>query len=324
MRYRELGTTGLKVSEISLGCWTLGGLNWVNGSPNGWANVDEEEARRAVHFALENGVNHFDNADVYGNGRAERMLSRILGDRLKNVVVATKIGHFPGTAEHAYEPAHIRHQCEQSLVNLKRDWIDLYYFHHGDFGPGDRYLDEAVAVMRDLKQQGKIRHVGLSAYSAADFTRLVPRIQPAVLQSWANAGDTQFIREGSPVQRLMDEGKLSFVAFSPLAQGLLLGKYRPGQNVRETFAEGDHRRGSGNFSEENLAKMAAKVDRLKTRFGDDVKSLARAALQYLLSHPRVGCVIPGFRNLNQVQVNLSGADQPLTPEDSAFIRETFS
>src|SRR4051794_13528339 len=120
MRYRELGKSGVKVSEISLGCWTMGGLNWVNGSANGWANVDEPEVARAIDLALDRGVNHFDNADVYGNGRAERMLARILGARSSGVVIASKMGHLPGSAEHAYEPAHIRHQCEQSLVNLKR------------------------------------------------------------------------------------------------------------------------------------------------------------------------------------------------------------
>lgn len=85
MRYRRLGQTDLEVSEISLGCWTLGGLNWVNGSPNGWANVDEAEVKRAIDYALEQGVNHFDNADVYGNGRAEQMLARLLGDRTKSL-----------------------------------------------------------------------------------------------------------------------------------------------------------------------------------------------------------------------------------------------
>src|SRR6476660_318453 len=137
MRYRKLGQTGIEVSEISLGCWTLGGLNWVNGNANGWANVDEVDVRRAIDFALEKGVNHFDNADVYGNGKAERMLARVLGDRSRRVTIATKVGHFPGTAEHAYQATHIRHQCEQSLINLNRDVIDLYYLHHGDFGPGD-------------------------------------------------------------------------------------------------------------------------------------------------------------------------------------------
>ncbi|HUV38580.1 MAG TPA: aldo/keto reductase, partial [Planctomycetota bacterium] len=230
MDYRKLGKSDLDVSEISFGCWTLGGLNWVNGQPNGWADVDEDEVTEAVRVGLDAGVNHFDNADVYGNGRAERMLARVL-DRLgvkhDAVTVATKVGHFPGTAEHAYEPAHIRHQCEQSLINLRRDTLDLYYFHHGNFGDNDRYLDDAVDVMNRLVAEGKVRWVGLSAYSEGDFARLAPAVKPVCLQSSSNALGDKYIREGSPTQKLMAEHDLVFVAFGPLVKGLLLDKYDP-------------------------------------------------------------------------------------------------
>ena len=322
MRYRKLGQSDIRVSEISLGCWTLGGLSWVDGVANGWADVDEREVKKAVDHALDRGVNHFDNADVYGNGRAERMLARVLGDRSKDVVIATKVGHFPGTAGHAYEPAHIRHQCEQSLINLRRDHVDIYYFHHGDFGPNDAYLGDAIAVMRQLRKEGKIRLIGLSAYSPEDFLRLTPQIEPDVLESWAHAADDQFIRAGSPVRRLLDERKMSFVAFSPLQQGILLGKYTAQNPPR--FEDGDHRKDDPDFSRENLERMGPRIDRLKSRFGPDTRSLARAALQYLLSFACVGCAIPGFRNLDQVKVNLAGADEPLGPADVEFIRETFA
>ena len=322
MRYRKLGRSGIEVSEISLGCWTLGGLNWVNGNPNGWANVDETEVKRAIDYALDQGVNHFDNADVYGNGKAEQMLARVLGDRSKKLTIATKVGWFPGTAAHAYEPAHIRHQCEQSLINLKRDVIDLYYFHHGDFGEKGQYLDEAVAVMRQLKKEGKIRLIGQSAYSSADFTKLVPKVEPDVLQSWAHIMDDQFIQEGSPFRKLLEEKGMSFVAFSPLNQGVLLGKFDP-QNPPK-FDEGDHRKGDKRFTTEELLKIQPKIGELKSRFGNEVKDLSRAALQYLLANPVVACVIPGFRNLNQVQVNLAGAEKSLSADDVTFIRETFS
>lgn len=322
MNYRKLGSSGIQVSEISLGCWTLGGLNWVNGTPNGWANVDEDEAIRAVHHALDQGVNHFDNADVYGNGRAERLLAKALGARSKEVVIATKVGHFPGTAEHAYEDLHIRHQCEQSLRNLKRDVIDLYYFHHGNFGENDRYLDGAIAMANRLRDEGKIRAIGLSAYSVADFERLVPKIKPTALQSWAHAIDDGFIRPGSPVARLLAEHNMSFVAFGPLAQGLLLGKYSS-KNPPQ-FEEGDHRRTADRFKKEQLEGIEPKIEKLKARFGDDVASLARAALQYILGHDRVACVIPGFRNQKQVEVNLGAAGRPLSREDMDFIRSVFA
>jgi aryl-alcohol dehydrogenase-like predicted oxidoreductase len=321
MRYRALGQSGVEVSEISLGCWTIGGLNWVNGNPNGWADVDEAEVQKAVDRALDAGVNHFDNADVYGNGKAEQMLSRVLGAKSRKMILATKVGWFPGTAAHAYESAHIRHQCEQSLINLKRDVIDLYYFHHADFGQNDEYLDDAVAVMRQLKKEGKIRLIGQSAYSAADFVKLVPRVEPDVLQSWANIMDDQYIREGSPVRKLLDERKMSFVAFSPLNQGVLLGKFDPQHPPK--FEAGDHRLGDARFTTESLLKVQPKIEKLKARFGPEVKDLARVALQYLLAFPQVACVIPGFRNSAQVEVNLAGADKPLSAEEVAFIRETF-
>ncbi len=322
MKYRKIGQTNLEVSEISLGCWTMGGLNWVNGDPNGWANVDANEVKRAIDYALDQGVNHFDNADVYGNGRAERMLSNILGDRTKKLSIATKVGWFPGTAEHAYEPAHIRHQCEQSLINLKRDVIDIYYFHHGDFGKEDRYLDGAIKTIYELRKEGKIRLIGQSAYSNADFERLVPRVKPDVLQSWAHIMDDQFIREGTPVWKLLKEKKMSFVAFSPLNQGILLGKFDP--KNPPAFEAGDHRKGDKRFTTGELLAVQPKIEKMKTRFGNDIKDLARASLQYLLANPLVCCVIPGFRNLNQVQVNLAADSKPLTADDVAFIGKTFA
>ncbi len=325
MNYRKLGSTDVSVSEISFGCWTMGGLNWVNGSPNGWANVDEDEVTQAIKVALDNGVNHFDNADVYGNGKAEQMLSRVLeklGVKSESVLIATKIGHFPGTAAHAYEPAHIRHQCEQSLINLKRDYIDIYYFHHGDFGASDMYLDDAVDVMNDLVAQGKVRLKGQSAYSADDFEKLVPKVRPAVLQSWAHALDDQFVRPNSRVSKLMEANDLSFVAFSPLAQARLLDKYDP-QNPPQ-FEPGDNREHNDSFKPEALAALKPKLQKLKARFGDTTDDLVAVALNYVLAMPRVACVIPGFRNERQAKINVSAAGRTLSDDDIQFVRETLS
>lgn len=325
MKYRRLGNSGVSVSEISLGCWTMGGLNWVNGVPNGWANVDEEEIVRAVKVAVDAGVNHFDNADVYGNGRAEQMLARVLqrlGLKSADFIIASKIGHFPGTAAHAYEPAHIRHQCEQSLLNLKRDYLDLYYFHHGDFGPQDQHLEEAAATMDALVEEGKVRLKGQSAYSEQDFEKTIPVVRPTVLQSWAHALDDRFVRPGSIVSRLLEEHELSFVAFSPLAQARLLDKYNPARPP--AFEPGDHRRDKEAFSAEALGVLKSKLERLKSRFGSRTEDLAAVALRYVLNQPRVACVIPGFRNQNQVRCNLAGENRELTDEDLAFIRETLA
>lgn len=322
MKYRKLGITDVEVSEISLGCWTMGGLNWANGVPNGWANVDEKEIAEAVNYAIDNGVNHFDNADVYGNGRAERMLSKILGNRSKDFIIATKIGWFPGTAAHAYEPKHIRHQCEQSLINLKRDYLDLYYFHHGDFGENDKYLDDAIEVMYKLREEGKIRLIGQSAYRHEDFIKLIPKVKPDVIQSFASALDDRFVQDNSPTRKLLEEYKISFVAFGPLAQGILLGKYN--KDNPPQFESGDHRANADRFKPENLAKIEPKIEILKNKFDVSNQALSRIALQYLLHYNVVGAVIPGFRNLDQVKSNLSGMDNPLTIEEFNFIKKIFT
>ncbi len=303
----------------------MGGLNWVNGNPNGWANVDEDEVTAAIKVGIDAGVNHFDNADVYGNGKAEQMLARVfdrLGVNTNDYIVATKVGHFPGTAPHAYQDLHIRHQCEQSLRNLKRDHIDVYYFHHGFFGESDFYLDDAVAMMNRLVEEGKVRIKGQSAYSSDDFERVTPKVQPSVLQSWAHAMDDQFIRPGSRVANLMEKEGMTFVAFSPLAQGLLLDKFDPENPPK--FDEGDHRRGRDSFGTEKLRALKPKMAALKDRFGDSIEDLSAIAQRYILNMPNVACTIPGFRNERQVKCNLSAIGRELSTADMDFIRTTLA
>ncbi len=322
MNYRPLGKRDVTVSEISLGCWTLGGLSWKEGTPDGWANVDEDEVIAAVKKAVDAGVNHFDNADVYGAGRAEQMLARVLkklGLRSEEFVISTKVGHFRGTAGHAYEPAHIRHQCEQSLINLNREYIDLYYFHHGNFG---EHLEEAAGTMDALVQEGKVRLKGQSAYSVDDFERAVPVVKPAVLQSWGNILQPEFLLAGSPVAELLADHQMSFVAFSPLAQGRLLDKYDPDSPPQ--FEPGDHRAARPGFQPDALRALKPKLEKLKARFGSSTEDLAAVALNYVLSFANVACVIPGFRNERQVACNLAAAGRELTEEDRTYIRSVFA
>ncbi len=322
MYFREIGTTGIEISEIGLGCWTLGGLNWEEGRiANGWSPVDPAEAREAVAFALDNGVNHFDTADVYGNGLSERMLAESLGMKNNNVIIASKVGWFRGTAAHAYEPQHIRHQCEQSLRNLKREYIDIYYFHHGNFGEKDCYLDDACETMGRLKAEGKIRCIGLSAYSEKDFKRLVPKMKPSVIQSWAHAMDYHFIAPGSACMNLCKEYAMSFVAFSPLNQGILLGKYSSDDPPH--FPDGDHRSNSEKFKPAYLAGAENGIRAVSEELGGSREELVRMALQYVLYHDYVAGVIPGFRNREQVIMNLSACDKPLNGREVACVRKAF-
>ena len=322
MNYREIGKTGIKVSEISLGCLPLGGLSWKDGRSNGWAEVDEAEIQRAVDYALDQGINHFDNADGYGDGRAERLLAKILGTRSNRVVVSSKVGHFRGTAEHAYDPLHIRHQCEQSLKNLGRDTLDIYYFHHGNFGPKDVYLEDAVAEMEKLRGEGKFRILGLSAYSADDFLRLAPKIRPQVLQANASLVHDEFIRAGGPVSRLMERDQLSLVAHGVLGRGVLSGKY--GLDGTARFPDGDVRREHEFFTPEALEKIGGQLEALKQRLGTSPADLSRAAIGFVLRSHQVCCGILGFRKLEQVKSNIEAALRPLSETDYRFLLELFS
>ena len=324
MEYRILGDSDISVSEIGLGCWALGGLNTKNGHDSGWAPVNPSEAEEAVALAIEKGVNHFDNADVYGDGRAEILLANILdrlGENNEDFIISSKVGFHSDGPEHAYTPENIRSQCEKSLRNLKRDYIDIYYLHHGDFGKDDRYLEPAAAMMRKLQKEGKIRLIGQSAHKTSHFEKAVPVLKPTVLQSWAHMMDTKFIVENGLAGQLLKKNRLSFIAFSPLNQGVLTGKYYGKDAPR--FEVGDHRRNSWKFSKDPLRSIDIKLDALKSRFGDDESTLPSVALRFILNYPNVASVIPGFRNRPQVKQNLVALERELSSDDMEFIRDLF-
>lgn len=341
MRYRSLGRTDIKVSEIGFGCWTMGGPNWstANGQPIGWADVNEDDILAGVKAGLDAGVNHWDNADIYGNGRAERTLAACFkklgltkGRGRENQVVATKVGHFKGTAPSAFDPRHIRNQCEQSLRNLDTDHLDLYYFHHGAYiapgydGKPHDYLHEATAAMHALVKEGKVRAVGQSAYTIDDFERAVPVLKPDVLQNKANLRYDDFIRPGSPLQALMAKHGCTFVGFGPLDQGILLDKFDPDNPPK--FDEGDYRGARKDFNPQTLRDTRAKLAQLKSRFAQpgvsDIETLSSAVQRWVLAHDHVCSVIPGFRNERQARCNLRAAtDAPMTTDDAAWCRSLF-
>ncbi len=341
MRYRTLGTTGIKVSEVSFGCWTMGGPNFspLNGQPIGWAQINENDILAGIRAGLDAGVNHWDNADVYGNGRAERLLAASfakVGVKRDSQVIATKVGHFRGTAPHGYEPRHIRNQCEQSLRNLRTEYIDLYYFHHGSYAGEDHegrphdYLHEAAGVMHALVKEGKVRAIGQSAYSDDDYERALPVLKPHVCQSKANLRYDDMIRPGSRLQALMARHGCTFVAFGPLDQGILLDKFDP--EKPPAWEEGDYRANRKDFAPGTLREVREKLARVVERFGGSAsmdapsrtRLLSSVVQRWVLAHDHVCCVIPGFRNASQASCNVvAGSDAPLTPADVAWLRQLF-
>jgi aryl-alcohol dehydrogenase-like predicted oxidoreductase len=341
MKTRPIGKTDIRVSEIGFGCWTMGGPNFSSdsGQSIGWAEVREEEILAGIKAGIDAGVNHWDNADVYGNGRAERLLARCLaklGVARSSQVIATKVGHFRGTGVHAFTASNIRHQCETSLTNLRTGYIDIYYFHHGSYvgtdvdGRAHDYLQEASDVMHALRREGKVRAIGQSAYGDEDFARAIPVLKPDVLQSKANMRSDAFIRPGSVVQQLMSEYGCTFVAFGPLDQGILLDKFDPANPPK--FDEGDYRNNRKDFSSASLAGLKAKLAQVRARFGldglseaDRIAALSSIASRWVLAHSNVCSAIPGFRNERQARANVRAAlDPALSAADVEWLRGLFA
>ncbi|WP_201003937.1 aldo/keto reductase [Paenibacillus glycanilyticus] len=322
MEYRVLGRSGLKVSEISLGCWAIGGPSWRDGEPVGWSGNDDNESLAGLRRAHELGINHLDTADVYGDGHSERVIGQFLKDVPRdNVIVASKVGWFRGTAPNAMQPVHIRHQLEQTLTNLGTDHVDLYYFHNTNFGPEDRYLEEAADTMRELQKEGKVRVIGQSAYSYADFMRVCPVTRPDVLQFHYNAFGNEFDRENTNLFRWAEEQNLGMVLFGPLAQGLLLDKFDP--ELPPKFGEGDIRSTNQSYSKERLLEIRRQLQPLKDHFGESTQDLVRAAIQFALAQSPNACVIPGFKNIRQVESNALAAGEPLTTQEVELIRQAL-
>jgi myo-inositol catabolism protein IolS len=320
MQRRTLGKSGIEVGEISLGCWAIGGPSWRDGNPVGWAGADDDQSLAGLRRAHELGINHLDTADVYGDGHSEQLIGRFLREvSRESLIIASKVGWFKGTAPNAMQPLHVRHQLEQTLHNLGTDYLDIHYFHNTNFGPDDRYLEESADLMRSFQKEGKVRAIGQSAYSYADFQRVCPVVRPDVIQFNYSALGSPFDDPEPDLFAWAEEQGYGMVMFGPLGQGLLLDKFDPENPPK--FGEGDVRSGGERFGSESLRKLRERLAPIKDRFGSSVRDLARVALQYPLARTQHGCVIPGFKNPEQVEINASAADKPLSPEDVEFIRK---
>jgi myo-inositol catabolism protein IolS len=325
LSYRKLGKSGLEVTEIGLGCWAIGGPSFGDdGSPNGWAGNDDKESLAALHKAHELGINHWDTADAYGKGHSEQLIGEAFkqGIPRDKIILATKIGWFRGTAKHPFEQLHVRHQLEQSLQNLQTDYVDIYYLHNSYFGENDQYLEGAAEEIHRMKDEGKIRVIGQSAYTIEQFKRVCPVSKPEVLQLPYNAMRSPFDSPETDIFNWADEQDLGVVMFGTYAKGLLTGKYDA--KKPPTFEHGDIRVNVELFQQEFLLKFEPALKKLRERFGDDQQNLARIANQYALTKSKNAVAIPGFKNRAQVESNYQTMSQPISQEDMNYIADTLA
>lgn len=315
MKYRKLGKTGFEVSEVSLGTWQIGAE---------WGSISEKDAVALLHEAIDNGINFFDTADVYGDGRSESLIAQVLAERREKVFVASKAGRRlqPHTAD-GYNEKNLTAFVERSLKNLRRETLDLVQLH---CPPNDVYYrPETFEALDGLKQAGKIRHYGVSVEKIEEAIKATEFPGVASVQIIFNIFRQRPKELFFPLAQKRDVGILVRL---PLASGLLGGKI-----TRETqFAADDHRsfnrhgeqfdRGE-TFSGVDLDIALDAVEKVRQIVPQNV-TMASFALRWILEFPEVSCVIPGARNAGQVLENIKAAEAPaLTPAQMDALERVY-
>ena len=316
MEYRALGRTGWQVSAISFGAWAIGGA---------WGTVDDQESLAALHRAVDLGVNFIDTADVYGDGRSERLLAQLRRERREPIIIATKAGRrLDPHITSGYNRQNLTAFVERSLKNLDTEALDLLQLH---CPPTEvYYMPEVFAVLDDLVEQGKLRYYGVSVEKVEEALKAIEYPQVQSVQIIFN------IFRQRPADLFFGEAQrrqVGILARVPLASGLLTGK----MNRATTFAEDDHR---------EYNRYGESFDRGETFSGVDYEtgllaveelrplvpvgaSMAQLALRWILEFPAVTCAIPGAKRQAQVDDNLAAADlPPLSPETMAKVGEIYN
>jgi len=306
MHYRTLGRTGLRVSDIGFGAMTIGGE--IFGA------TDDQESLRALHRAIDLGMNFIDTADAYGRGHSEELIAEVLKTRRKEVVLATKGGNQFTVRQglRNFDPDYITSALEASLKRLQIETIDLYQLHN----PSQEVMrrGEIFARLDRFKQDGKIRFYGVSLEKTEDGLVAIETGKPDTLQVVYN------ILHQDPEEQLFSfaqRDNVGIIARVPLERGVLSGRFKS----TAEFAQKDWRRGV--FPEEGLAQTHAAVERLGFLVKGEVPNLAQAALRFVLSNPIVSTVIPGIRTVQQAETNIAVSGKMLPAEDIAKLWELY-
>jgi aryl-alcohol dehydrogenase-like predicted oxidoreductase len=309
MKMRRLGTSGLKVSEVGLGCNNFG------------MRIDQKATQGVVDAAIEAGISFFDTADVYGGTKSEEFLGKALGKRRPDIVLATKFGMRIGDDERRKGGSRrwIMRAVEDSLTRLGTDYIDLYQFHQPD---PDTPIDETLRALDDLVTQGKVRYIGNSNFSGWQIGDA----------DWTAAGGTRFVSAQNLLSLLerkvefevlpaCEHFGLGFLPFFPLASGLLSGKYKRGEKPPEgTRLAAWGARGAAAMSDKNFDK----VEKLEAWAGERGHTILELAFAWLLGHEVVSSVIAGATTPEQVKTNAATAAWALAPEEVEEVGKLIS
>lgn len=318
MKYRTLGKTGLRVSELGFGVWTV--------STNWWGVQDEAVGKALLREAFDLGVTLYDTADIYGNGLGETILADVFAGKRDQIVIATKFGYNfydfergPGHSElpQDWSPAFVRRACDESLRRLQTDYIDLYQLHNPRLTAIQS--DELIATLNDLQSEGKIRHYG---YAIGPDIGWEEEGIASINERDADAMQIIYsLLELDPARSFFvpavqhDTGLLTRV---PHASGMLDGTYKPGM----TFDTSDHR---SHRKIEWLETSLKKVEQLDFIYGQELgRTIGQAAIQFCLAAPMVASVLPNLTNSEQLREFAAAVDvPPVTPEEIIRVFELY-
>lgn len=303
--------TDLEVNPIGLGTNSVGGQKY-------YPNITDDDGRAFLRTAIENGVDFWDTAFTYGPKRSEEIIGEVLeetGER-KNIVLASKAAHKFVGEKTVFDnsPAFLKQAVEDSLKRLRTDYIDLFYIHFPD---EDTPKYEAVGALKELKDAGKIRAIGVSNFS-------LEQLKEANRDGYVNVYQGLYnLIERENEQKLFPytiENDISFVPFFPFASGLLAGKY----TEETTFAEGDFRKNMEQFQGETFKKHLANIEKIRAIAESKDAEVAHVVLAWYLTQDAIDVVIPGAKRGDQVLSNLKTLDVELSEQEIKEIDEIFS
>ena len=301
MRLRKLGRSDIHISPIIMGLWQAGKDMWVG--------IDDKQTTRAIRAACDAGITTFDTAEAYGNGHSEQILSSATADIRDKLIYATKV--FANHLKHDQ----VFNSCHRSLKNLQTDYIDLYQIHwpSGSFGTKEVPIGETMGALNALKEQGKIRSIGVSNFSRRQLQEAaaygqIDSLQPPYSLFWRHVE--------KDAMSFCVENKITILAYSPMAQGLLTGKFGPDHK----FAKGDIRSKNRLFQPNVYARVQEALAKLRPIAERKGVTPGQLALSWVISHAGT-CAIAGARNADQAVENAAAAAISFSDDELSEIDE---